>query len=103
MEEIDLNIALVLISNDFGHDDDFLAAMGGPARSLDELRARLAVAIGWLLDNDFNKLLNALYRIDVPEELFRHALDQSQNVAESLAEIVISRQLKKIETRKKYK
>ena len=75
-----------------------------PSPGLDQLHAYLTMAISELLDKDFNKLLNALYRIDIDEIKVARIinLEDTDNIAPSLAELVIKRELQKVETRKKY-
>ena len=73
--------------------------------SRDELRKRLQGFIADLLEHDFQKLCNLIYRHDVKEEKFRQAL-QSSNIKEQayeIAELVIERELQKVETRKAYR
>ncbi len=62
----------------------------------------LAGEIQALLDHDFEKLLNMLYRIDVSEQKAGRALS-ADVPAIRLAELVIERELQKVATRKKYK
>jgi len=77
-----------LISNDF-----------------DEFREKLQDLINYLLDNDFERLLNAMYRLDINEEKFRKALANqlSENIACDIAELVIDREMQKVLTRRKYR
>ncbi|NMM48209.1 hypothetical protein [Marinigracilibium pacificum] len=72
--------------------------------TLDKLQDILADQIERLLDNDPNYLVNLLYRIDVPEHQFKKALEAPGLMAKSelLAKMVIERELKKIETRKRF-
>lgn len=57
-----------------------------------------------LLETDFNQLINALYRIDVSEDKSKHAFKAIDNetIASNLAELIIERQLEKLEWRRKY-
>ena len=54
-----------------------------------------------LLDLDFNRLMNILYRIDVSEEKVKKAFAED-DPAFSIAGLIIERELKKVETRSKY-
>lgn len=69
-----------------------------------QLREELIKAINQLLDTDFNKLLNILYRIDVSEEHIKMSLSLPQNsdISPAIADLIIARALEKIETRRKY-
>jgi hypothetical protein len=68
-----------------------------PEALLQQVRARVA----WLLDNDFQQLMASLYQIDVAEELVAAAfrLPTPSEVAGQLAQLIVSRELKKAETR----
>ena len=74
------------------------------APGLDELHNYLTSAIRELLDTDFNRLLNALYRIDVSEQKVSEAinLEAPDKIAATLATMIIDRELQKVVTRKKY-
>ncbi len=58
----------------------------------------------YLLDNDMERLLHTLYRVDVPENQVREVLSITAPGAidESLTNLVIRRIEEKIETRRKY-
>lgn len=73
--------------------------------SLEELHHRLAGYINQLMVNDFNRLLNLLYRIDVNEEKLKTSLKEfyDKDAADVIATLVIERQLQKILLREQYK
>lgn len=68
------------------------------------LEKRLGHYIQDLLEHDFTKLTNLIYRHDVNEAKFNLALERSslKLQAQAIATLVIERELQKIETRKKY-
>lgn len=70
----------------------------------DRFREKLAARIGWLIRNDHQYLFNLFYRIDLNEKKVREALAIKPESAsyEKLADMVIQRELYKIELRKKY-
>ena len=70
--------------------------------NLDKLQEWLAREISILLDRDFQHLLNVLYRIDVSEEKVKQAF-AAKYPAFEIAGLIIERELKKVETRKKYR
>jgi hypothetical protein len=74
-----------------------------PIVSPEELRDQLSVHINYLINHDFEKLVSLLYRIDVNEQRMRNLLEQQQgeNAAGLIAELIIERQLQKIESRKR--
>ena len=67
----------------------------------DRLKKMLVRRLDELLAYDFNALLNALYRMDVPEDKVKQVLTLSaqENLSEDLAEIIIERVLQKAVTR----
>lgn len=74
-----------------------------PDISLNELKEKLADHINHLINHDFEKLVYYLYRIDVDENKMRRLLEQKEgeNAAGLIADLIIERQLQKIESRKK--
>lgn len=75
-----------------------------PANDDSSLRNLLIEKIRYLLDNDFEKLLNVLYRIDVNEEKLKKLLTDfsESDPAIVIADAIIERQRQKLESRKKY-
>lgn len=71
----------------------------------EELKNRLTIFISDLLENNFEKLCNMVYRHDVSEDRFQMALQAGSMLeqAEGVAELVIERELQKVETRKAYR
>ncbi len=69
---------------------------------MDRLHSWLAGEIAILLDRDINGLMNVLYRIDVSEEKVRMAF-AGDNPAFDIAGLIIEKELKKVETRRKYR
>lgn len=70
-----------------------------------KIKAHLTKFIADLIENDFEKLCNLVYRHDVSEIKFHEALNSGnvKNQAENIADLVIDRELQKVETRKAYK
>ena len=68
------------------------------------LQTKLAVKIEQLINNDLEKLLQILYRIDVPQKYSDEAfeLGEIKKVSMKLAELIIKRQLKKINYARKF-
>jgi len=67
----------------------------------EQFRKRLSDHVFEMLQYDYNKLLIILYRIDVDEKTVRNCLEGSGifNVADSLADAIIERLIKKINYR----
>jgi hypothetical protein len=68
------------------------------------LQLALAERIKYFIRTDIDKLLQALYRIDINDKLSDEAfnLGEINKVSEKLAELIILRQLKKLEYSKNY-
>lgn len=75
------------------------------ALTIHEAKRRLLKLIQDLLDNNFNLLVNLLYRIDVSEiKLKQKLVDSSPDqLADEITELIIERQKQKLITREKYK
>jgi hypothetical protein len=73
--------------------------------SRQELKSRLTILIEGLLRTNFEKLCNMIYRHDVDETKFNAALQEGSifDQASSIADLVIDRELQKVETRKAYR
>ena len=68
-----------------------------------ELVKELAIAVQYLIDKDFEKLLHILYRIDVSENKVKQVFGLEQDVAQQIALLIIEREKQKVITRAKYK
>jgi hypothetical protein len=102
MSENDNKAALQLIQKDLALPAAEINKQHAPG--LEDLHHYLSLAISELLDKDFNRLLNALYRIDINEKKVAetiHMEDPGQ-IAPGLATLIIERELEKVQTRKKY-
>lgn len=74
--------------------------------SYNALREKLAEHLDQLLTTDFNRLISILYRIDISQEKAMTALAenaQKETAGETLARLIIERQLEKIISRRKYR
>lgn len=81
-----------------------LGLIVSPQLSLEEIRSTVANQVNHLINTDFEKLVSLLYRIDVSEPKMRALLQhkQGEDSAEHIADLIIERQLQKIESRKKF-
>lgn len=75
-----------------------------PAEEMEELRRLLRKQIAFLLDHQFERLLQAMYRMDVRESDFKAALSLPTGPAiiDKLTELVLKREIQKVITRKLY-
>ena len=75
-------------------------------QSYDELQEKLAVHLDHLLTTDFNKLISILYRIDISQEKAMASLAENakdENAGQTLARLIIERQLEKVKTRREFR
>jgi hypothetical protein len=72
--------------------------------NVEKLKEWLTENISWLIDNDFERLLTILYRIDVSELRLKRLIEQNEgeNAAEVIADLMLERETQKAESRKKY-
>jgi hypothetical protein len=84
-----------IISKDFDIPDNL---------SENQLRAAMVDAFAYLIDNDFPKLIQILYKADVDQYKLKELLEtvEGSSSAEVIADAYIARQMAKIETWKKY-
>ncbi len=97
----DIATVSVLIRKDLGLANDELTLQ----TSIDDLKEKLTQVIGYLLDKNFEKVLQAMYRIDINEEKLKVALasDPPDQIAPKIANLIIERELQKIESRRGYR
>jgi len=86
---------LKIISKDFDIEENL---------SEDQLREVLIEAFAYLVDNDFPKLIQILYKADVDQYKLKELLETADgsSSAEVIADVYIARQMAKLETWKKY-
>ena len=90
-----------LIRKDLGLEEEW--SFKDSENDFDRLEMFLTTQIRYLLDHDFNKLINALYRMDIPEPKVNHLLNEAVDLANSLAQAVIEREKQKVFTRSRYR
>ena len=82
---------------------DFTVNLELPAKAeFLDLHQLLSKVVKDLLEQNFEGLLQALYRIDVSEQKVQQAFASEGDVADAIAELIIEREIQKVETRKKY-
>lgn len=75
-------------------------------QSYEALHEKLARYLNDLMATDFNKLVAILYRIDIAQEKVIAALadnTEKESAGQTLARLIIERQLEKVITRRKYR
>ena len=95
--EKNIEIAQKLVIKDLS-----IAEPGIVFSNLEKLENWLTGEITLLMDQDFERLMNVLYRIDVSEHKTKLAFAAS-NPANELAKLIIKREMQKVASREKYK
>lgn len=108
MEEqinINLNDVSKSISNEFTKDGTNSLVPFFKTQSKDEFKKYLTERLAYLIDHNFELLVNTLYRIDVNEEKLSKLFsgDNREHIPSKLADLIIERQIQKINLRNKYK
>jgi hypothetical protein len=72
--------------------------------SFDLFKEKLIVFLNELINHDFEKLIYVLYKVDVSEKKLKNVLNVSNaDAASVLADLIIERQLQKLESRRIFK
>ena len=92
-----------LVRKDFGLEGEM--EFEADENAFDRLERFLTDQVNYLLDNDFNRLLNALYRIDISERQVNELLEKSETkaLANNIAKAIIEREKQKVITREQYR
>ncbi len=76
-----------------------------PDDSMKVLKNKLSDRLNYLIEQDFHALVHLLYRIDINEFMLKQTLEENRDkdAGKLIAEMIIQRQLEKIELRKQLK
>lgn len=93
------------VSKDFIKDDETSLIPNNDFERLEEFKKYLIEKLNDMLNNNFNLLVNTLYRIDISEQKLAELFGgrNRENIPERLADLIIERQIQKIQFRKKYR
>lgn len=93
------------VSKDFIKDDETSLIPNNDFERLEEFKKYLIEKLSDMLNNNFNLLVNTLYRIDISEQKLAELFGgrNRENIPERLADLIIERQIQKIQFRKKYR
>jgi len=96
----DIILTQQLIKKDLVLDDE----LPDTVADIEDLKQQLIPIINHLLDKDLNRLLTALYRIDVSEQKVKKIISTGnpEKMADNIAQMVIDREMQKVITRRKY-
>lgn len=94
----------ILINKDLGSAEEGLVIASGLA-DRNAIRQKLAILIAHLMENNFEKLCQAMYRLDVSETRFDRVMNETplHDIPYSVADLVIERELQKVKTRLMHK
>jgi len=69
------------------------------------IRLQLQAVVNGMIETDFQKLVNVLYRVDVNERKLKYLLQENvgEDAAIIIADLIIARQIEKIASRRQYK
>jgi hypothetical protein len=75
-----------------------------PVKAEEALEAALAEKINVLIQRDFDKLLQLLYRIDINEQRLRRLLleNEGEDAGKIIARLIMERQWEKMESRRQF-
>jgi hypothetical protein len=89
-----------LINKDLGNQEE---SMMIPLNGLDQnmIREKLAILIGYMMQDNFEKLCQAMYRLDVSEPKFDRIMNEKPigEIPYAIADLVIEREMQKVRTR----
>ncbi|MDT3695222.1 MAG: hypothetical protein ROY99_02450 [Ignavibacterium sp.] len=101
----DISSLQKFVSKDFVINDYSSLIPDSDFKRLEEFREYLIKIMKNLLENNYNLLINTLYRIDISEEKLSELFSSNNNEAipDKLADLIIERQIQKINFRKLYR
>jgi hypothetical protein len=93
------------VSKDFVKNDYSSLIPSNDFERLEEFRKYLAEKMKDMLDKNYNLLINTLYRIDISEKKLAELFSSrnKDSIPERLADLIIERQIEKIEFRRRYR
>ncbi|HLY72065.1 MAG TPA: hypothetical protein VKR53_20170 [Puia sp.] len=73
--------------------------------SMERIKEKMVSHLNHLINNNFEELIHILYRVDVSEAKLKALLKENSHAsaANTIAELIIERQLQKIKTREQFK
>ncbi|MFT3703664.1 MAG: hypothetical protein QM802_14975 [Agriterribacter sp.] len=75
------------------------------AGTWEEIRQKVYNRILWLVEHDFQKLVEVLYRVDVNEQKLKNILNSNteKNTEVIIGDLIIERQLEKLRSRNQFR
>lgn len=92
------------VSKEFVKSDFTSLIPNNDFEKLEEFRKYLTEKMKEMLDNNYNLLINTLYRIDISEKKLAELFSSKNKecIPQKLADLIIERQIEKIYFRKRY-
>jgi hypothetical protein len=93
-----------LINKDLGNPEEgMLIPLNGLNQNM--IREKLAIIISHLMQSNFEKLCQAMYRLDVSETRFDRVMNEKtpEEIPHAVADLVIEREMQKVRTRMMHK
>lgn len=90
----------------FSEIQDIVKTQSEVKNAKDRLLELVADRVQEMMESNLELFFNHLYRMDVDEAKIRNAMDnppKDETVYMSMARLIVDRELKRIETKKKYK
>ena len=89
-----------LINKDLGNmEENMMIPLSGLDRNT--IREKLAILIAHLMQDNFERLCQAMYRLDVSETKFDQVMNEKpvEEIPYAVADLVIEREMQKVRTR----
>ncbi len=95
-----------MMSLDEGVQNEIIQITGEeilPETTLDIFKQKLSLYINELINHNFSKLVQLLYRVDISETELKQLLSSAhENAGLLIADMIVERQLQKIKSRQKF-
>ncbi len=93
-----------MVQKDLGLEND-LVFHGAVPPDMAWFRQQLRDVVAYLIEHDFHRLLNAMYRLDIGETRFHEAMQAPDRelAASMIADLILEREMQKVQTRLHYK
>lgn len=93
------------VSRDFSTSRTKIELIEDYTKDIEALKNHLSQKVAEMMEKDFDRFLNNMYRIDVSEVKVRKILNESPfgTIPEKLAELIIERQMQRIKTQRLYR
>jgi len=99
-----LNETVEQIKKDFGESGITIHFSGNVQTAYEELIDQILPFIQQLLKSNYSHLMQVLYKIDVPEKLFKNSFDEDPaDAPKKITELIVKRELQKVVIRNHYK